>query len=254
MSYNEFSYFYDEFNDDANYDKLFEFINNTFKKYNINNSIIADLGCGTGEISLRLSEVGHDVIAIDLSEEMLNVLYDKISSSENTSKILVLNQDITQLDLYGTINGAVSTFDTFNHLTIEQLENAIKSVSFFMEKNSVFIFDMNTEFKHTNILKNNTYKLETDDAICVWENKLNEEEKNTLISINISYTDENENYNYFEQFYEYYYSKKFITKLCSKYGLEVKEVYDGESFENLTTTSQRMIFVCVKQYTQNDKD
>ena len=43
-----------------------------------------------------------------------------------------LRQDLLKLDLYGTIRGAVSTFDTFNH--IPDLDKAIANAGFFMEK------------------------------------------------------------------------------------------------------------------------
>lgn len=43
-----------------------------------------------------------------------------------------MRQDLLKLDLYGTIRGAVSTFDTFNH--IPDLDKAIANAGFFMEK------------------------------------------------------------------------------------------------------------------------
>jgi ubiquinone/menaquinone biosynthesis C-methylase UbiE len=38
---------------------------------------ILDVGCGTGELSLVLAEMGHDVVGIDLSEKMLSCARDK---------------------------------------------------------------------------------------------------------------------------------------------------------------------------------
>ena len=35
--------------------------------------ILADLGCGTGELTLMLTQAGYDMIGIDQSEEMLCV-------------------------------------------------------------------------------------------------------------------------------------------------------------------------------------
>ena len=37
----------------------------------------ADLGCGTGELTLMLTQSGYDMIGIDQSEEMLCVVRDK---------------------------------------------------------------------------------------------------------------------------------------------------------------------------------
>ena len=73
MAYNEFAYFYDEFNGEADYDALYEQIRQELNAHNIRDGILADLGCGTGELTLMLTQAGYDMIGIDQSEEMLCV-------------------------------------------------------------------------------------------------------------------------------------------------------------------------------------
>lgn len=75
----------------------------------ITEGIVADLGCGTGELTLRLAEAGYDMIGVDLSSEMLCVVREKAAEAK-IENLLLLNQDITQLDLFGTVRGVVSTF------------------------------------------------------------------------------------------------------------------------------------------------
>ena len=131
MAYNEFAYFYDEFNGEADYDALYEQIRQELNAHNIRDGILADLGCGTGELTLMLTQAGYDMIGIDQSEEMLCVVRDKAEQLGLSGKLLLLQQDLLKLDLYGTIRGAVSTFDTFNH--IPDLDTAIANAAFFME-------------------------------------------------------------------------------------------------------------------------
>ena len=116
MAYNEFAYFYDEFNGEADYDALYEQIRQELNAHDIRDGILADLGCGTGELTLMLTQAGYDMIGIDQSEEMLCVVRDKAEQLGLSGKLLLLQQDLLKLDLYGTIRGAVSTFDTFNHI------------------------------------------------------------------------------------------------------------------------------------------
>ena len=85
---------------------------------------------------------------------------DKAEQLGLSGKLLLLRQDLLKLDLYGTIRGAVSTFDTFNH--IPDLDTAIANAGFFMEKGGVFLFDMNTPYKHKNVLGENTFTFEED--------------------------------------------------------------------------------------------
>lgn len=118
MAYNEFAYFYDEFNGEADYDALYAHIHAKLKEHGIHDGILADLGCGTGELTLMLTQAGYDMIGIDQSEEMLCVVRDKAEQLGLSGRLLLLRQDLLKLDLYGTIRGAVSTFDTFNHIRI----------------------------------------------------------------------------------------------------------------------------------------
>ena len=150
MAYNEFAYFYDEFNGEADYDALYSQIHAKLEAHGIHDGIVADLGCGTGELTLMLTQAGYDMIGIDQSEEMLCVIRDKAEQLGLSGRLLLLRQDLLKLDLYGTIRAAVSTFDTFNH--IPDLDTAIANAGFFMEKGGVFLFDMNTPYKHQKVL------------------------------------------------------------------------------------------------------
>lgn len=55
MAYQEFAYFYDEFNGAADYDALFAYVTGELKAHGIQDGIVADFGCGTGELTLMLA-------------------------------------------------------------------------------------------------------------------------------------------------------------------------------------------------------
>lgn len=116
MAYNGFAWFYDEFNVRADYDALYQYVLGQLQEHDIRDGILADLGCGTGDLTLMLAQAGYDMIGVDLSEEMLAVLRQKAETLGIGQGLLLLHQDLLQLDLYGTIRAAVSTFDTFNHI------------------------------------------------------------------------------------------------------------------------------------------
>ena len=195
MAYNEFAYFYDELNSEADYDALYRYVTDELAAHGIRDGILADLGCGTGDLTLMLAQAGYDVIGIDRSEEMLSVLREKADELDMTGRILLLRQDLLSLDLYGTIRAAVSTFDTYNHIgPVDQFEKAIRKAAYFMEKDGVFIFDLNTPYKHQKILAGETFDIEAEDAECHWTNHFDAATGRVDIAIDIDYHETGEHF------------------------------------------------------------
>ena len=249
MAYNEFAYFYDEFNGEADYEALYAQVKARLDAHGISSGILADLGCGTGELTLMLAQAGYDMIGIDQSEEMLCVVRDKAEQLGLSGGLLLLQQDLCALDLYGTIRGAVSTFDTLNH--IPDLDKAIANAAFFMEKGGVFLFDMNTPYKHQAVLGENVFTFEEEDARCVWRNHYDPDARRVTITVDIDYQETGEHFH--EEFFEYTYALAEITAALEKNGFTLESVCDGESFGPLTEESERYFFCAVKNYTQREE-
>ena len=230
MAYNEFAYFYDEFNGEADYDALYGYVTDELKAHGVADGILADLGCGTGDLTL-------------------SVLREKADELGLTGRLLLLKQDLLDLDLYGTIRAAVSTFDTYSHIgPLDNFEKAIRKAAYFMEKGGVFIFDLNTPYKHQKILAGQTFDIEAEDADCHWSNRYDEAAQRVDITIDIDYHETGEHFR--EQFSEYSYALDTVTALLEKYGFAVAKMADGESFGPVRADSPRWIFTAVKQYTQ----
>lgn len=249
MAYNEFAYFYDDLNSEADYDALYQYICTQLKAHGVEQGIVADLGCGTGDLTLMLAQAGYDMIGIDQSEEMLSVLRQKADELGLLPRVLLLHQNILELDLYGTIRAAVSTFDTYNHIgPCERFERAVGQAGFFMEKGGVFVFDLNTPFKHEKVLADNTFSIECPDAVCTWHNHYDPEQKAVHIVIDIAYADAQPPVH--EEFHEYTYTLPYVEQILERCGFSLAQVRDGETFGELKPDSQRYIFTAIKRYTQ----
>lgn len=97
MAYNEFAYFYDELNAAADYDALYRYVSAELTARGAkpgDGGLLADFGCGTGELTLMLAQAGYDVIGIDQSEEMLSILRDKADELGLAGRVLLLQQDL----------------------------------------------------------------------------------------------------------------------------------------------------------------
>lgn len=252
MAYNEFAYFYDELNSAANYDALYQYIQKELNAHGVQEGILADLGCGTGDLTLMLTQAGYDVIGIDQSEEMLSVLREKADELGLTGRLLLLRQNLLDLDLYGTIRAAVSTFDTLNHIgPVDQFEQAIRKAAYFMEKGGVFLFDLNTPYKHQHILADRSFDIEAEDAQCHWTNHYEPDTGRVDIDITIAYQETGEHFQ--EHFYEYSYPLETVELFLQRYGFVMTRIADGEDFGPVRPDSPRWIITAVKQYTQEEK-
>ena len=239
MAYNEFAYFYDEFNGEADYDALYSHIHSQLEAHGIRDGILADLGCGTGELTLMLTQAGYDMIGIDQSEEMLCMVRDKAEQLGLSGRLLLLRQDLLKLDLYGTIRGAVSTFDTFNH--IPDLDTAIANAGFFMEKGGVFLFDVNTPEKLM-AMDGQVFLDEDDDVYCVWRGEFDEESNICSYGMDLFQRRGETWIRSFEEHREYAYSQEQLTAYLKAAGFTHIAVYADRRFEAPGAGEQRVYF------------
>lgn len=154
------------------------------------------------------------------------------------------------MELYGTIRAAVSTFDTFNHIgPIQQFEKAVRQAAFFMEKGGVFLFDLNTPYKHEQVLGDNAYTIEAPDARCDWQNRY---DPAGWVDMQLTITDLPSGQVVRESLREYSYSMETVRAALDRYGFTLVKVSDGEDFGPVRPDSQRWIFTAVKRYTQEE--
>lgn len=244
-SYNFFADYYDKLTDNVDYNAICERFCEIFSQYGNKGNIILDLACGTGNLSFLLADKGFDVIATDSSEQMLSKAMNKAVKFGNP---MFLCQSMQNLDLFGTIDAAVCTLDSINHLiTKKDVEKAFERVSLFLNPNGLFIFDVNTLYKHSKVLGNNAFVYDFEDVYCVWQNEFNKE--NGSVDISLDFFCECEDGLYqrqSENFSEMYYDDEFITGLCEKYSMTVLQRFDDFTQNEVSEKSQRVLYVCRK--------
>lgn len=244
-NYTDFALVYDLLMLDADYDGRTEYIIKLFEKFGKKPTLLLDLACGTGEFSVRFANKGAEVIGVDMSEDMLSVAREKNEALENP--VLFLCQPAEELDLFGTVDGAVCLMDSINHITDSKtLKTALSKVSLFLEKDCLFIFDVNTVYKHRNVLQDNTFVLEDEDVFCVWQNQTDQETLVTDIILDFFVGEGNRYERFSEAFSERAYPIESLKEMLMDVGLKTLAVLDDMSFDSPSEHSERVFFVTRK--------
>lgn len=239
--YGIFSQYYDSLMDNVDYKKRAEYFRTLLMRYGIKDGAeIVDLGCGTGKLTLELAEMGYDMTGVDISPDML--CEARNNAADKDIDVLLLCQSMDELDLYGTVDAAISTFDSINHLeSAESVKETFKKVGLFMNPGGIFIFDINTLYKHRNILGNNTFVYDTDDVFCVWQNFLNDDDS---VDISLDFFERDEDDMYMrtcESFKERAYDTAQIEKWLNDAELEIIEITDDISGNEPGDTTERLL-------------
>ena len=100
-AYTGFAAVYDTFMDDVPYGEWCEYLTGLLKEYGVEEGLVLDLGCGTGNLTELLSDQGYDMIGVDCSEEMLELAMDK--KFRSGKDILYLSQINPQSSLSSAI-------------------------------------------------------------------------------------------------------------------------------------------------------
>ena len=177
-SYESFAKVYDELMDNVPYDTWTEHLIRDLKEYDITDGLICELGCGTGNVTTRLSKAGYDMIGVDNSPEMLEIAAETGYQEMPEDEILYLLQDMRELELYGSVRAVVSICDSMNYLLEEEdLFKTFRLVNNYLDPDGIFIFDFNTIYKYKEVMGDTVIAENREDCSFIWENYYDVEEE-----------------------------------------------------------------------------
>lgn len=234
--------FYDELNSDVDYQQYAKYLTAHF---DVHCSTVLDLGCGTGDLSHILSQMGATVVGLDASSEMLALASHK--AEKQRVNVFYTCQNMTSFSTGHCYDAVISTFDCLNYLlTKADLIRAFTCVAGELKDGGVFLFDMNTEYKFKNVYADNSYVLESDNVFCAWENYYNEENKKCSFYINLFAEEKGLYRRYFEEQTERMFTLSEIKSALKKAGLTFVSVSSDYNGSPVTDTTERYYFIAKK--------
>ena len=127
--------------EDVDYIRWADYIEDRFCHYDILPKNIADLACGTGNMTIILSQRGYNVIGIDRSEDMLSVAQEK--AREQGLKIPFICQDLRQVSLHKKVDAVLIVCDGINYILDDS--DLISFSVYIVIKTNVLLFDISIQ-------------------------------------------------------------------------------------------------------------
>ncbi len=232
--------------DDAENQKWFDYILNILNSMQIKPPAkIFETACGTGRITLSLVQSGYNVVALDYSNEMLNIAQEKLRTAGVSAQFIT--GDMTNYILPQPVNAIICACDGINYLM-----NDADAFDFFnscqrnLVTGGVLMFDINSYNKLTKTIGNNLFFDDRENITCLWQNKLSGD----LLQMELTLFIRKGNY-YLrkdETHIQRAYKIKNIQQMLQKSGFGQIESFDCFTKIEATEVNERIQFVAVKEY------
>lgn len=243
--YGEFASVYDIMQYDVDYENWIEQISSIAGKYFTGARSMLELACGTGTIGIGLSKKGFLVEALDISEDMLTVAQSK--AFDAGVKIRFYHQDMVSFHTKKKYDVVFCMCDGLNYILDEpSVESVFKNVEKHLNPGGLFICDLSSKFKLKEVIGNRTFAETFDQAAYIWENEFDDLTNQLAFTLTL-FKEDDDGYQRFEEFHtQKAYEMDAILSIANPY-FTILETLDGDTFDVLEATSQRICFIMKKK-------
>ncbi|WP_191560769.1 class I SAM-dependent DNA methyltransferase [Metabacillus idriensis] len=246
MIYKGFAAIYDELMKEAPYELWTEFLHESMATFGNGGIKVLDLGCGTGEISIRLKQKGYDVTGIDISEEMLSIAFQK--TAEHGLSIPYFQQDMRSLDeLAQTFDGIFICCDSLNYLeTEEDVRAALTAAYKQLVPGGILVFDVHSLYKINEIFAEATFAENGEDVSYIWNSFLGEEPNSIEHDLSF-FVKRGEIYDRFDEYHvQRTYPVNQYEEMLTETGFDIKEISADFKRQTPEHDAERIFFVAAK--------
>lgn len=214
-----------------------------FKRFDLDNKEVVDLGCGPGLYTTELRQKGAVVTGVDYSKNSIE--YARSQDKEVT----YVYQDYLALDLNKTFDFAMMIYCDFGVLSYENRATLLNRVHQHLKPEGYFIFDVWTnqnkdltdEFKEWSVVEEEGFWRPHKYVYLI--NKMFFRESQVSLKQHIILDDQQQVYNMWEQCY----SKESIKALLEAHDFEVVEILCDVTGKAFTADSNTMGIVAKKR-------
>ena len=237
-AYRDLAVSYDRLTNDVDYAAVVAFYEQILENDGLHPKTAVDLACGTGSVAVLLAEMGLQVTAVDMSEDMLAVAFSKAQGMEKPP--LFVCQKLQELYLPRAVDLAVCALDSMDYITDPQdCAEAIRRVYKALNPGGIFIFDVNTPEK-LKAMDGQVFLDEDDDVYCVWRGEFDEATNICSYAMDLFQRQGSVWHRSFEEHQEYAYSAEELVSYLRNAGFTSIGVYADRTFAAPRPGEQRI--------------
>ncbi|MDQ0192022.1 class I SAM-dependent DNA methyltransferase [Paenibacillus wynnii] len=254
-SYGKFAYVYDELMADMPYPDWLTFAETAWKKHGKPVSV-AELGCGTGSITIPLAGAGYHMSGIDLSSDMLSVARQKLEEHPQGRRFLRegrvhwIRQNMTEWELPETVDSVISFCDCLNYLLDESdIKSTFARTFAGLKPGGTFLFDVH----HPNTLiryeEEQPFILDEKSVSYIWTCELDAPRREIEHHL-VIFARESGEVNLYRRFEETHvqraYDPEWLTAELLKAGFSNVKTYADFKWVEADEGAERLFYVAVK--------
>ncbi|WP_379136229.1 class I SAM-dependent DNA methyltransferase [Paenibacillus sp. sgz500958] len=254
-SYGKFAYVYDQLMADMPYPDWLAFAEAAWKKLG-KPVTVAELGCGTGSITIPLASAGYHMNGIDLSSDMLAVAQRKMEEHPLARRFLRegsvrwIRQNMKDWELPEPVDSVISFCDCLNYLLEESEIQAVFARTFAgLKTGGTFLFDVH----HPNTLiryeEEQPFILDEDEVSYIWTCELDVPRREIEHHLSIFAREDGRSdlYRRFEETHiQRAYDPEWLTAELRNTGFSQVNVYADFEWVEAGDDAQRLFYVAVK--------
>ncbi|MEG2251820.1 MAG: class I SAM-dependent methyltransferase [Clostridia bacterium] len=230
--YTAFASVYDRLMADVDYLTWARFYHALMDCYGIPRGKVCECACGTGSITIHLSQLGYQMTGVDLSPDMLFEASQKARKSG--AMIPFVKQDMRSLHLHRQMDAVLCTNDGLNYLKdASELGSFFHAALMAVREGGGLFMDLSTPYKLETILGNHFIGDETPEIAYLWQNRYSRAHQCVDLNMAIFVRQENETYlRIGEQQRQYAHNAQFLTDLLLDTGFVDVRVFADKKLES----------------------
>lgn len=245
MQYKTFAFVYDEVMDSTLYAQWLDF---TKRHLPENTKRILELACGTGILAIELAKNHYEVVALDLSEEMLAVASERANEADVSLQFVA--GDMLDLSEVGQYQAITCFSDSLCYMKNRQeVQQVFDTVYSALEEEGIFLFDVHSTYQMETVFPEYSYHYQTEEFAFLWDSYPGEKPFSIEHFLTFFIQDEIDE-NQFQRFDELHQERTYPLEqykmMLENANFSEVRVYGDFTDEKPTEQTCRWFFVCQK--------